>query len=185
MESYVFSSGDDFRGWLAQNCQTSKGIWLLFGKAGGPKTVDPTEALEEALCFGWIDSQIKKLDENTYVKYFSPRRKGSEWSEKNKAMADELEKQGRMTDFGRNKIEEAQRCGTFKPKDRPVISQEMVDALAMQLQGIEPACANFAAMSPSVKRTYAALWHEGKTEETRRRTFAKIVERLNQNLKPM
>ncbi len=185
MESHVFASGEEFREWLSKNCLTSKGIWLLFGKAGGPKTIGPNEALNEALCFGWIDSQIKSVDENTYLKYFSPRRKGSEWSEKNKAMVDELEKQGRMTDFGRARMEEAKQNGTFKPKDRPVITLEMIDALNMQLQGIEPACANFAAMSPSVKRTYTALWHEGKSEETRRKTFAKIVDRLNKNLKPM
>ena len=185
MEPYVFASGEAFREWLIKNCLISKGIWLLFGKAGGPKTIGPNEALNEALCFGWIDSQIKSVDDSTYMKYFSPRRKGSEWSEKNKAMVDELEKQGRMTDLGHAKMEEAKQGGTFKPKDRPVITQEMIDALSVQLRGIEPACTNFAAMSPSVKRTYAALWHEGKTEETRRKTLAKIADRLNRNLKPM
>ncbi len=185
MEPITFVSKDEFRNWLKENCEASKGIWILFGKPGGPKTISPQEALEEALCFGWIDSQIKSKDDKTYVKYFSLRRKGSEWSEKNKAMIDELEKQGRMTEHGYAKKTEAIKSGTFKPKERPVITQEMVDALIMQLQGIEPACTNFAAMSPSVKRTYAALWHEGKSEETRSKAFAKIVDRLNKNLKPM
>lgn len=185
MEPYAFASGKEFRQWLQTNCLASKGIWLLFGKAGGPQTVGPNEALEEALCFGWIDSQLKSLDEKTYIKYFSPRRKGGEWSEKNKAMVEALEKQGRMTDFGREKVEEAKREGTYKPKDRPVITQEMIDALTEKLAGLEPAYTHFLAMSPSVKRTYAALFHEGKTEETRRRTFEKIVDRLNKNLKPM
>ncbi len=185
MEPVVFVSGDDFRLWLMKNCLISKGVWLLFGKEGGPKTLGPQEALNEALCFGWIDSQIKSVGDNIYVKYFSPRRKGSEWSEKNKEMAALLEKQGRMTDYGRISIEEAIKNGTYKPKDRPVITQEMIDTLAMQLQGIEPALTNFESMSPSVRRTYAALWYEGKTEETRRKTLAKIVDRLNRNLKPM
>jgi uncharacterized protein YdeI (YjbR/CyaY-like superfamily) len=185
VEPVVFVSGDEFRLWLMRNCLISKGIWLLFGKAGGPKTIGPQEALNEALCFGWIDSQIKSADDTTYMKYFSPRRKGSEWSEKNKEMAAELEKQGRMTDYGRTSIEEAKRNGTFKPKDRPVVTQEMIEDLAMQLHDIEPACTNFTAMSPSVRRTYAALLHEGKTEETRHKTLAKIIDRLNRNLKPM
>jgi uncharacterized protein YdeI (YjbR/CyaY-like superfamily) len=185
VEPILFVSGGEFRLWLMKNCLSSKGIWLLFGKEGGPQTVSPQEALNEALCFGWIDSQIKSIDDNTYMKYFSPRRKGSEWSEKNKQIVAELEKQGRMTDYGRLSIEEAKRNGTFKPKDRPVITQEMIEDLAMQLRGIEPACANFGAMSPSVKRTYTALWHEGKTEGTRNKTLAKIVDRLNRNLKPM
>jgi uncharacterized protein YdeI (YjbR/CyaY-like superfamily) len=167
------------------NCLISKGVWLLFGKAGGPKTISAQEALEEALCFGWIDSQIKSVDDTTYIKYFSTRRKGGEWSEKNKELASKLEMQGLMTDYGRQSMEEARMNGTFKPKDRPVITQEMTCALAAQLKGIEPAFTNFDAMSPSVRRTYTALWFEGKTEETRNKTFAKIVDRLNRNLKPM
>lgn len=185
MEQVVFASRDDFRKWLLENCNMSKGIWLLFGKSGGPKTIDPNEALEEALCFGWIDSQIKSLDDKSYLKYFSPRRKGSEWSEKNKTMVDMLEKQGRMTEYGRERVEEAKRDGTYKPKDRTPITLEMVDALTSALVGMEPAYTHFLAMSPSVKRTYSALFHEGKTENTRRKMFEKIVDRLNKNLKPM
>ncbi len=185
MEQMLFASAEDFRQWLILNCRTNKGIWILFGKAGGPKTVGPNEALEEALCFGWIDSQIKSLDEVSYLKYFSPRRKGSEWSEKNKTMIDLLEKQGRMTEHGWEKVEEAKRDGKYKPKDRPPITPEMIDALTNALIGLEPAYTHFLAMSPSVKRTYSALFHEGKTEETRQKTFVKIVDRLSKNLKPM
>ena len=185
MEQITFAARDEFRGWLMENCLKSKGIWLLFVKPGGPPTIGPQEALEEALCFGWIDGQIKSLDDKTYIKYFSPRRKGGEWSEKNKALAEELIKQGRMSEYGRLRVEEAKQNGTFKPKDRLPITQEHIDALAMQLTGIEPACTNFLAMSLSVKRTYAALWHEGKSEETRRKAFQRIVDRLNKNLKPM
>jgi len=185
MEPAVFMSCDEFRTWLSQNCMTSKGIWLLFGKAGGLKTINPKEALEEALCFGWIDSQIKRVDDNAYIKYFSPRRKGGEWSEKNKAMADELEKLGRMTDYGRIRVEDAKQTGTFKPKDRLPVTQEQIDSLTFELQSFEPAFKNFLAMAPSVKRTYTALRNEGKSEETRRRMFQKIVDRLNNNLKPM
>lgn len=185
MEPRVFASGAEFRDWLTANCLSSKGIWLLFGKSGGPATIGPQEALEEALCFGWIDGQIKSIDDKTYAKYFSPRRKGGEWSQKNKALASELKKQGRLSEHGLLKIEEAKRDGTFQPKSRPAITPELIDALAAQLSGLEPACTNFTAMSPSVKRTYAALYHEGKSEETRQRTLAKIVDRLNKNLKPM
>lgn len=185
MDQHLFAARQDFRAWLTENCQSSKGIWLVFGKKDGPQTVAPDEALEEALCFGWIDSQIKSVDDKTYLKYFSPRRKGGEWSEKNKAMLQALESQGRMTDYGRAAIAQARQEGTFQPKDRPPITQEQIDALAARLAGIEPACANFLAMSPSVKRTYAALFREGKTEATREKTFWKIVDRLNRNLKPM
>ena len=96
-----FASREAFRSWLSEHCTTSVGIWLLFGKAGGPKTIKAGEALEEALCFGWIDGQMKSIDEKSYRKYFSMRREKSKWSEKNKALVRSLEERGLMTDLGR------------------------------------------------------------------------------------
>lgn len=72
-----FSNREDFRKWLDDNCLSSAGVWLLFGKAGGPKTIKAGEALEEALCFGWIDGQMASIDDKTYKKYFSLRRASS------------------------------------------------------------------------------------------------------------
>lgn len=185
VEPLLFANKDNFRDWLKENCLFGTGVWVLFGKAGGPVTLTPREALEEALCFGWIDGQIKSLNETAYAKYFSPRRKGGEWSLPNIRLAEDLEKQGRMTEFGRVKIEEAKQGGTFKPKARQPITPEMIGALVKRLDGTEPAHTNFLAMSPSVQRTYAALFHEGKTEQTREKTLQRIAERLNKNLKPM
>ena len=74
-----FADREEFRKWLSDNCLSSAGIWILFGKAGGPKTIKAGEALEEALCFGWIDGQMKKIDDKTYKKYFSMRREKSRW----------------------------------------------------------------------------------------------------------
>lgn len=65
-----FSDREAFRGWLCENCMSSAGIWLLFGKAGGPKTIKAGEALEEALCFGWIDGQMQKIDDKSYKNIF-------------------------------------------------------------------------------------------------------------------
>ncbi len=77
-----FSGREEFRKWLSEHCLSTDGVWLLFGKAGGPKTIKAPEALEEALCFGWIDGQMKSIDDKTYIKYFSMRREKSKWSEK-------------------------------------------------------------------------------------------------------
>lgn len=104
-----FSSRAEFRKWLYDHCLSNAGVWLLFGKADGSKTIKAEEALEEALCFGWIDGQIKSIDNKIYKKYFSQRRDNSKWSAKNKALVQTLEKQGIMTDFGRKKIEEAKK----------------------------------------------------------------------------
>ena len=62
-----FANREEFRKWLYDNCLSSTGVWLLFGKAGGPKTIKAGEALEEALCFGWIDGQMEKIDERETV----------------------------------------------------------------------------------------------------------------------
>lgn len=88
-----FPTREEFRNWLSENYLSTDGIWLLFGKAGGPKTLKAGEALEEALCFGWIDGQMQSIDEKSYKKYFSQRRENSKWSEKNKALVKELEEQ--------------------------------------------------------------------------------------------
>ena len=98
-----FANREAFRKWLSEHCQSNDGIWLLFGKSGGPKTIKAGEALEEALCFGWIDGQMQSIDDKTYKKYFSMRREKSKWSEKNKALTKSLEERGLMTDFGRGR----------------------------------------------------------------------------------
>ncbi len=81
-EPILFKAREEFRDWLKNNCMTSGGVWLLFGKTKELVTVKAGEALEEALCFGWIDGLMKRVDEKSYVKYFSARRSGSKWSEK-------------------------------------------------------------------------------------------------------
>ena len=103
-----FVNREDFRQWLSEHCLSGDGIWLLFGKSGGPKTIKAGEALEEALCFGWIDGQMKSIDDKTYKKYFSMRREKSKWSEKNKALAKELEERGIMTDRSEEHTSELQ-----------------------------------------------------------------------------
>ena len=108
-----FANREEFRKWLAEHCLASDGVWLLFGKAGGPQTIKAAEALEEALCFGWIDGQMQSIDDKTYRKYFARRREKSKWSEKNKALVKSLEERGLMTDFGRQKIEEARQNGQW------------------------------------------------------------------------
>jgi len=164
---------------------SSGGVWLLFGKAGGPKTVRADEALKEALCFGWIDGQMQRLDDTTYVKYFAARRKGSNWSEKNVALVEALELQGMMTDFGRAKIEEAKLSGCWNTPKPPATTDEQTGFLLDLLRTHEPACTNFLAMSPSVKRTYTRAYFDAKTDDGRSKRLSWMIKRLNQNLKPM
>lgn len=181
----LFANRLEFREWLADNHNKSKGIWLLFGKAGKLKTINPEEALEEALCFGWIDGQIKSIDDTKYMKKFTERRKGSKWSEKNRGIADKLIKEGLMTEKGLAAIEQAKKDGTWDaPKAEP-IGDEQISLFVEALRGIEPAFTNFQNMSRSVRTTYTAHYLSAKSDATRKKRLEQIVCRLNENKKPM
>jgi uncharacterized protein YdeI (YjbR/CyaY-like superfamily) len=184
-QTLTFASREELRAWLSQNCRTSGGVWLVFGKAGGPKTVKASEALEEALCFGWIDGQMQHLDGKTYQKYFAPRREKSKWSEKNRALAESLEDRGLMTPYGREKIEQAKTNGQWYAPGPMQPTEEQVDQVAALLQGSEPACTNFLAMPMSVKKTYARAYFDAKTETGRSKRLAWLADRLHKNLRPM
>lgn len=184
-ETMIFYNRQEFREWLMVNGESSQGIWLLFGKKGGPKTIKANEALEEALCFGWIDGVMQSIDDTSYKKYFSLRRKNSKWSEKNKTLAEKLEKQGLMCDAGRRKIEEAKQNGQWDMKKQSDITEDQIVSLADILRAYEPAYTNFMAMSPSVRKTYTKAFLDAKTEKGRTRRLSWIVERVKQKLKPM
>jgi uncharacterized protein YdeI (YjbR/CyaY-like superfamily) len=181
----LFVDRDTFRGWLSGNHAANEGIWLVFGKKNGPKTLTPDEAVEEALCFGWIDSRMKSIDDKTYIEYFCPRRKNSKWSERNKATVAALEVQGRMTEHGRTKVEDAKKSGKWDAQSPQPASEEQINAFTRKLEGIEPACSNFTAMPFSVRRTYTMWYLDAKSEQTKVNRFDKILDRLNKNLKPM
>lgn len=181
----VFTTRADFRVWLTENAETSEGVWLVFGKTKTVVTLSANDALEEALCFGWIDGQMRSIDETKYHKYFAKRRAKSVWSEKNKKIVEMLRQKGIMTELGEKAVETAKKNGTWdSPKDVPA-SDEQKEAFVAKLSGFSPAYENFCNMSPSVQRTYTMRYLSFKSEEARERDFEKIVDRLNNNLKPM
>jgi len=180
-----FSNRALFRQWLQENGTTGGGMWLLFGKKGGPITLSAAEALEEALCFGWIDGQMQSLDSTKYKKYFACRTPNSPWSEKNKKLVMKLEEQGIMTDCGRAKIEEAKKNGQWDAPKVPALCEEHIDILSDLLKKHEMAYSNFLAMSLSVKKTYAKAYFDAKTDAGRESRLSWMIDRLNRNLKPM
>jgi Uncharacterized protein conserved in bacteria len=174
-----------FRAWLEKHCEECGGVWLLFGKKGSPITLKASEALEEALCFGWIDGQMQSLDDTKYKKYFARRTESSNWSEQNKTLVEKLEKLGLMTEYGRNKIEDAKKDGRWDAPKAPVITDEQIIQLSDLLKEHKPAYTNFQKMSPSVRKTYTRAYFDAKTEAGRERRLSWMIERLNKNLKPM
>jgi len=95
----LFASREEFRAWLIKNAETSDGVWLTFGKTKDVATLSANDALEEALCFGWIDGQMKSVDITKYLKYFAKRRAKSPWSDKNKKIVETLRERKLMTGF--------------------------------------------------------------------------------------
>ena len=180
-----FKTRREFREWLGKNANTSDGVWLVFGKTNKLTTLTANEALEEALCFGWIDGQMKSIDSTRYMKYFACRRQKSVWSEKNKKLVEILRAKYMMTEQGEKAVEAAIKNGTWNAEKRAPITQEEVDAFARKLTGITPAYENFLRMSPSVRRTYTGRYLSFKNEEARLKDFDRIVDRLKKNLKPM
>jgi len=181
----LFSSRADFREWLAAHAETNGGVWLVFGKTKTVATLTAKEALEEALCFGWIDGQMQNIDETKYLKYFARRRAQSVWSDKNKKTAEVLRGKGLMTAFGEIAVEAAKQNGAWNAPPRNPITDEQIAAFTEKLYGISPAYENFLKMPPSVQRAYTGRYLSFKSEKARLRDFEKIIDRLDKNLKPM
>ncbi len=181
----LFPDRQSFREWLSERGETSEGVWLLFGKKGGPKTLTADEALSEALCFGWIDGQMESIDETRYRKYFAHRTAKSRWSDKNKKTVQTLIEKGLMAAPGLEAIQQAQANGMWDAPGRVVITDEQVQAFRELVRPHEPAFTNLSAMSPSVQRTYTGYYLDTKSEKTRADRLLKIIGRLDKNLKPM
>jgi uncharacterized protein YdeI (YjbR/CyaY-like superfamily) len=109
-----FRHQKSFRDWLEKNHPKSDGIWIRFYKKGcGKKTITRAEALEEALCFGWIDGQLDRFDDQSWVQRFTPRRSKSGWSKINTQHAQRLIEAGKITDAGMNEVEAAKADGRW------------------------------------------------------------------------
>ena len=108
MKTLYITNRGDWRKWLEKNHNKEKEIWLVYYKSHtGKPTIAYDDSVEEALCFGWIDSIVKRIDDERYAQKFAPRTNTSKWSESNKQRVRKLVKQGRMTQIGMTKIKES------------------------------------------------------------------------------
>lgn len=180
----LFATRNDFRKWLCENATTSNGVWLIFGKTKMVVTLTANDALEEALCFGWIDGQMKSIDNTKYRKYFACRQIKSPWSDKNKKIIETLRERNLMTDLGEKAVETAQKNGMWDASPSGAITDEQIAVFADKLSGYLLAHENFTKMPRSAKVAYVRKYLSVKNEETRRRNFEEIIDMLHQNLKP-
>ncbi len=158
-----------WRRWLRENHDKEKhGIWLVFTKKDtGRPALEYEEAVGEALCFGWIDSIIKRIDQTKYCRKFTPRKDGSLWSSTNKRRVKKLITEGRMTAFGLAKIENAKRSGSWKADPRPVINLDVPRELSAALARNKKAKAFFGKLAPTYRKQFIGWLVTAKRPETR------------------
>jgi len=165
--------------WLRVNHATSPGVRLKLAKKGsGQTTLNHAEALEEALCFGWIDGQVGRLDEHFYLIRFTPRRAKSVWSQINREKATQLMAQGRMQPAGLDQVEAAKADGrwenAYAPQSRATVPDDFQQALAASPK----AQAFFATLTGSTRYAFLYRLHQVKDPARRARRVADYVELL-------
>jgi uncharacterized protein YdeI (YjbR/CyaY-like superfamily) len=171
------SDRKEWREWLAQNHDKEvNGVWLVFDKRKTDRSsIEYEESVEEALCFGWIDSLIKKIDDDRYCRKFTPRKNDSKWSSANKRRVAKILQEGIMTEFGLAKVEAAKRTGNWKLDPRPMITTEVPKELAGALAQNRKAKDCFEGLAPTYRKQFIGWIITAKTSATRAR-------RLDQSL---
>jgi uncharacterized protein YdeI (YjbR/CyaY-like superfamily) len=171
-----FRSREEWEAWLEEEHETSSGLWLKFAKKGsGLDSVSPAEAVEVALCYGWIDGQAASVDEQHWLVRFTPRRPRSRWSKINRTRAEELIEKGRMRAAGLREIERAKADGRWDAAYEGQRSANVPDDLRAALERNDRAREAFSALSRADR--YAILYRieEAKRPETRSRRIEKFV----------
>ncbi len=173
----------DWRKWLAENHTRPKGVWLIgYKKATGKPRFDYDEAVEEALCFGWVDSKPNKLDEERSMLWFAPRKARTGWSKLNKERVEKLTKAGLMMPAGLVKVNAAKQDGSWNALDA-VDALEIPSDLKKAFSKNETASRYFEAFPKSVKRGILEWISNAKKPETRAKRIEETVTKAEQNIR--
>lgn len=183
-EEYCPEDQQDWRKWLELNHDKKESVWLIFYKKESPNhNLSWSESVDEALCFGWIDSTKKTIDNNQYKQYFSKRKAKSNWSKVNKDKVKVLMDQGLMTEAGYNSIEIAKENGSWTILDE-VEALITPEDLKEAFTNYEGAIEYFNGLSKSVKKTLLYWIVSAKRKETRQKRILEIVENANEHSLP-
>ena len=180
-KNFEFATRDMFRNWLQSNHDKSNGIWIVFQKGNNLFTAN--DALEEAICFGWIDGLIKSIDEKTYKKYFSIRKSTAKWSNKNISIYNTLKSKGQLSEAGLKAFKGTEENNIhINQKEQ---NQRNIEVLSAMLKDDSEAFRLFSETSPSRQKQLAGFYCDAKTEETRKKRMQKVIEALKINYKGM
>ena len=177
MKTLLVRTLGQWRDWLAEHHASESEVWLVFHKKHtGVASIDYLDALDEALCFGWVDSLVKRLDDRRYVRKFTPRRPDSRWSAVNRKRYAELETEGRLHPPG---IDRAPTNRGYDPRPpRLELPAKLPAYIQAALRNHPTASHHFEALSPSQRRRYLAWIESAKREATRLRRLEEAIRLL-------
>jgi uncharacterized protein YdeI (YjbR/CyaY-like superfamily) len=179
-----FKTSVEWRKWLQNNHDKATEAWLVIYKKRSSQTgLRYEEALEEALCFGWIDGKMKSIDKDTFILRYSPRNARSIWSQQNREKTEQLIASGKMTQAGLARVEEAKMNGTWEK----AYTQKKKDEIPADLEAAQSqnqiALVNFNNFANSYRNMYILWVSSAKTKETRKKRISEVVERSESNNK--
>lgn len=174
-----------WRAWLQDNHDSEPdGVWLVYYKPHTNKPCVPyDDSVCEALCFGWVDSLIRKLDEDRYARKFTPRKPDSHWSESNRARVEALIEQGLMTAAGMALVEAARASGRWLDDGRPEVDDRPCQAFRDALAANRDAAAHYDGLTPAQQRQFNLWINTAKKPETRANRLAESIRLLNRGEK--
>jgi uncharacterized protein YdeI (YjbR/CyaY-like superfamily) len=181
---HSFTSSKEWRKWLAEHHAQSNGVWLrFFKKDSGKKTVVYAEALEEALCYGWIDGQVNKYDAESYIQQFTPRRAKSTWSKRNTAIVERLLQESKMETAGMQQVELARADGRWQQAYDSPKNMKVPEDFLEQLSTNKKAKAFFDGLNKA--NQYAIAWRlqTAKKPETRKKRMKEILKMMRDGKK--
>ena len=172
-----FKTRGEFRKWLEKNHAKQTELWILFYKVHtNKKSVRYAEAVEEALCFGWIDGIVKRIDDEKHAQRYTPRKPRSIWSNVNKERAKQMIDSGKMTEAGLAKIKEAKKNGWWQKAYSIQVNHKMPPEMKKVLMSDKEAWRNFQNFSKGGQNTYIFWVNSAKREETKRKRIQLVLE---------
>lgn len=183
IKAFYARTRQDWRKWLEENHKTEKNLFLiLYHKKSKKECISYNDAVEEALCYGWVDSKANKRDTESYYLFFAQRKPGSGWAKSNRERAEKLIEQGLMTEAGQYMIDHAKRTGTWTILEE-VRNLIIPDDLQEQFNNNPTAFNNFQGFSASSRQIILAWILNAKKPETRLQRIHQTVELANKNIR--
>lgn len=178
MDIKFFINKTEFETFMKSNYDQHPGFWIKFDKGQTKDKLKPEEALDIALCYGWIDGLIKKIDDNYYMKYFTKRLDTSVWSTKNKKSVERLIQENRMIKAGLLAVDKAKKDGRWDKADQPPLDYSLDDFIKL-IKSNEIAYQSYLKLSKTNQKNYALSYYTLKKKETRDKRLLSIMIELN------